>query len=242
MSEWFNSNEIFELLNIEKDENIIKEEVSKIIKLLGINENSRICDFASRNCQYSIELAKRGYKVVAVDSIKTPLEKANKLCNKEKIPLDISIENLKNFARSEYFDIIINYAIPFCFLTEGEDDFRVLKNLVRSLRTGGKLLLRLISKEIFLRNFCSKSWFSKENKLILKETKIIDDWSKIETRWILIDSRKRELKTKFKLYSGLEIKTLLRQSGIEDIILYGDIEGNPFDENAKELFALAIKK
>lgn len=242
MIDWFNSKEIFEILIIEKDENTIKDEISKIIKLLGLTENSKICDFASRNCQYSIELAKMGYKVTAIDSIRMPLEKIKKLCNKRKIPIDISIENLKNFARSEYFDAIINYAIPFCFFTDEDDDFRVLKNLVRSLKTGGKLLLRLIPKEIYIKNFCGKDWFLKEKKIILKETKMIDDWSKLEIRWFFIDSKKREFNAYFKLYSGFEIKSLLRQSGIEETRLFGDLEGNPFDENAKELFALAIKK
>uniref|UniRef100_A0A7C4Y4R7 Methyltransferase domain-containing protein n=1 Tax=candidate division WOR-3 bacterium TaxID=2052148 RepID=A0A7C4Y4R7_UNCW3 len=241
MMEWFNSNELFEILVPKKDENKIKEEITKLIKLIDIKENSKVCDFASRDCEYSIELSRRGFKVTAVDSIKTPLERVSKFCKKENIPLDISVENLRNFARSEYFDIIINFAFPFCFF-EGDDDFRVLKNLVRSLKFNGKLFLRLIPKELFIKRFCGKEWLIKEKKFILKDTKIIENWSIIETRWIFLDSKKREIKSHFKMYSALEISSMVRQSGIEDIKIFGDLEGNPYDENAKELFLLATRK
>lgn len=242
MNEWFNSNEIFEMLNIEKDEKTIKEELEKIIKLVDMKPDDRVCDFAARNCRYSVELAKMGFRVTAVDSVKSPLDKAKKFCNKEKIPIDISVENLKNFARSEYFNAIINYAIPFCFFTNGDDDFRVLKNLVRSLKNGGKLLLRLIPKEMVIKNFINKTWFFIEKKIVLKETNVLDDWSKLRVRWIIVNSKKRELNAYFKLYSAIEIKTLVRYSGVEEIKLFGDIDGSPYDENAKELFLLAIKK
>ncbi len=242
MNNWFNSNEIFEIMKIEKDENTIKNELSKISSIVGLTLDSRICEFAARDCRYSIELAKQGYKVIAVDSINIPLEKAKKFCRKNNIDIDIYEENLRNFARSEYFDVIFNFAIPFCFFTDNEDDFRALKNLVRSLKPGGRLFLRILPKELFIKKFCGKNWFVKDKKIILMETRIIDDWSKFEVRWIFIDSKKKEMKGYFKLYSGFEIKTLLRQSGIEDIKLFGDIDGHPFDENANELYALAVKK
>ena len=45
----------------------------------------------------------------------------------------------------------------------------------------------------------------------------------------------------FNLYSGAELRALLRKAGFSDVHVYGDLKGAPYNHKAKRLVAVAGK-
>jgi hypothetical protein len=75
---------------------------------------------------------------------------------------------------------------------------------------------------------------------MLDERRIVDDWSRVESRWILVeDSRRSESTISVRLYSAGELGALLRGCGFGRVEFFGGLDGCPYDHDARRLVALA---
>ncbi|MEA3297218.1 MAG: hypothetical protein U9R56_05080 [candidate division Zixibacteria bacterium] len=64
----------------------------------------------------------------------------------------------------------------------------------------------------------------------------------MENRWIVLKGNKRkEMHFAHRIYSAVELKTLLAACGFKDIEIYGSIAGSPYDHEAKKLVIVAHK-
>ena len=64
--------------------------------------------------------------------------------------------------------------------------------------------------------------------------------TRIETRWVrVIDGKTDEARYRVRMYSAVELRALLLQAGFSDVQLYGDLDGRPYDRNARRLHAVA---
>ncbi len=152
-------------------------------------------------------------------------------------------EDMRRFRQSEGFDAAINMLSSFGYFQDPGDDHRVLDNLYASLKPGGPLLMDLMGKEILARIYQEKDWRQRlDGTLQLEERKILDGWDSMENRYVFINGAKRqEFTTRLRLYSGTELAALLRQAGFTSIVLYGGLDGSPYDQAAKRLVITAWK-
>lgn len=149
---------------------------------------------------------------------------------------------MRSFSRSETFDAIINLFTSFGYFENLEDDKKVLRNIYSSLKSGGKLLMDIIGKEIIPRIYHEHDWYEKEGTFYLEERKPINGWERIKNRWIMIKGgEKHEFEITHRLYSGTELSWLLSEAGFQSIKLFGSLEGTPYDNTAQRLIAVAIK-
>ena len=71
---------------------------------------------------------------------------------------------------------------------------------------------------------------------------IVDEWTRINSEWILIGGNGvQRFQYSVRIYSGRELRDLLREAGFEDVRLYGDLAGRPYGPSASRLIALARK-
>jgi len=54
-------------------------------------------------------------------------------------------------------------------------------------------------------------------------------------------TRRKELTFSTRLYSGTEIRGLLKQAGFGEVELYSSLSGSPYDHRAERLVAVATK-
>ncbi|RRJ31048.1 hypothetical protein [Halocatena pleomorpha] len=67
-----------------------------------------------------------------------------------------------------------------------------------------------------------------------------DDWSWMENRWILVsDEEEREFTVSHRLYSAYELTTLSERVGFANVSVYGNLNGDPYDEDATRLVVVA---
>ena len=92
------------------------------------------------------------------------------------------------------------------------------------------------------RIFQEKRWREEDGVLILEEAKICEDFSYLDSRWIIItDGRRDECRFTLRLYSAAELGELLKSCGFGQVEVYGDLSGSPYDQTAKRLVMLAHK-
>jgi hypothetical protein len=137
---------------------------------------------------------------------------------------------------------MINVFTSFGYFEEVADDKRVLENVYKSLKKDGKFLIDIMGKEVMARIFHEKRWWEENGTIVLEESKLSEDWSTVECRWIIIrDGRQDEFRFSLRLYSAALLSELLKSCGFGKVEIYGDLNGLSYDQTAKRLVVVAHK-
>jgi len=217
-------------------------QVDQIIKLLQIEQGEKILDLCCGIGRHSLEFTRRGFDVTGVDRTTFYLDKAQNQSKAEDLNIEFVNEDMRNFCRAGAFDAVINMFTSFGYFEKVEDDRRVVENVYRSLKSGGKFLIEIMGKELITRDFRERDWNEINGFIILEERRLLNNWDKIENRWIILkDNQQIEYKFVLRLYSAKELTSLLTQCGFSDIEVYGSLAGIDYDHNAKRLVVLARK-
>jgi len=217
-------------------------DVDNIVKLLAPEEGAKILDLCCGIGRHSLELARRGYEVVGVDLTDEYLTKAQRWAENEGLDVRFVKSDMRHFCQIEEFDAVINMFTAFGYFEIEADNRRVLANIHCSLRKGGTLILDTIGKEILARIFQQRDWHEADGGIFLREYKMQQNWSWIDSRWMMLKNGNiREYRFGHRIYSAVEIAGLLKDCGFSSVNIYGDLEGSDYDQNAKRLVAVAIK-
>jgi len=217
-------------------------QVKQIVKLTGIRKGTKVLDLCCGIGRHSLELARRGFKVVGVDLTQEYLSKAQRAARAECLNIQFVCDDMRRFCQLEYFDAAINMYTAFGYFESPADDRRVISNIYYSLRKGGTLIMETMSKEILARIYQPRLWREENGIVCLQEHKVSQNWSWIDNKWLLLNGRKRqEVRFGHRLYSAAELTTLLKDCGFSSVKIYGDFTGVDYDHNAKRLIAVAKK-
>ncbi|MFH1707480.1 MAG: hypothetical protein ABIF71_06145 [Planctomycetota bacterium] len=123
-------------------------------------------------------------------------------------------------------------------------DLAVLRNIHASLRPGGALAMDVVGKEIMMRIFqATTSAVEPDGTLLVQRHEIFDEATRIRNEWILVKGdRARTFKFHHTLYSGQELRSLLKQAGFASVRLCGSLDGEEYSPAGRRLIAVAVKK
>lgn len=247
MSNWYDNEDFWKTLErfffsqIRTDE-IAKTEADQITRLLQSTPGSAVLDLACGPGRHSLELARRGYRVTGVDRTKRYLDTARTKADAEQLHVEFVQEDMRRFERPDSFDVALNLFSSFGYFEDPEDDLKVLRNLCRSLKPGGKLLMELVGKEWLAREFQAQRWHhhAETDEYLLEQVTVRSGWDWLDNHWIWIKGHQRKVfDFGLRVYSGVELTAALRRAGLSTIELYGSLDATPYDDKAQRLVALA---
>ena len=217
-------------------------DIADIIHLLDVQAGSHVLDLCCGPGRHTIELAAHGFNVTAVDRTEYYLNQARQLANEKELSIDFICEDMRTFIMPDSFDLVLNLFTSFGYFEDKEDDKKVVDNVFKSLKKGGRFLIDLMGKEVLARLFRERDWYEVDGITLLEERKLHRNWSWIESRWIMMnDDDKMEHKISHRLYAASELIDLFRDCGFSYVRAYGDLSGNPYDQNASRLVVTGIK-
>jgi SAM-dependent methyltransferase len=243
---WFDNEEFwslfFDWMFPEESFDQAKAQAEDIVTLSRVDTGA-VLDLCCGPGRHSVPLAKMGFNVTGVDIQPNLLNKARSYANKENVETETIEENMLTFRREESFDLVISMFSSFGYFSNPEDDLKVLENAYHSLKSGGKILLDVRGKEIHaMANITSFSQQMPNGDLIFHRTEINDDWTRSISEWVYVKGEKaHKFKMEFNLYSGSELRALLKKAGFSQVRIYGDLKGSAYNHNAKRLVILAEK-
>ena len=90
-------------------------------------------------------------------------------------------------------------------------------------------------------HFTARTWWEiGEDRYVIEERRIVENWSKSENRWLLFDRDGRhEFRFTLRLYAASELASHLRSAGFSSVRIFGGLDGRPYDRDARHLVALA---
>ncbi len=220
------------------------EQVDRFVDLLALDEGDSVLDLPCGIGRHSLEFARRGFEVTALDITEEYLNKAESKAKREGLDIEFIREDMREFKREESFNAVINFFTSFGYSKEREDNLKILRNVHTSLKSEGRFLLDVMGKEILRRVFTERDWRRLDEGYFLEERSFNEESNMLESRWILIrnDGEVREHEFLYKAYTASELERLLREAGFAEIDIYGDLERASYDQDASRLIALARRK
>jgi SAM-dependent methyltransferase len=220
-------------------------EIDRVLARTGLGRGA-VLDLCCGPGRHSLELARRGFEVTGVDITRDYVEEARRASAEEGLSAEFLEGDVREFQRPGAFDGAISMFSSFGYFDDLHDDRRVLANAAASLRPGGVLLIETMGKETVARNLRRRHWYSPADKpgtLFLVENTIIGAWERVELHWIVVrpDGSRAEARLLIRLYSALEMASLLRDAGFSSVEIHGDLDGNAYGPDASLLVAVARK-
>ena len=219
-----------------------ENEAGSVVDLAGLGKGD-ILDLACGPGRHATALAKKGFRVTGVDLSSLLLEKAKDLARAEGVNVEWLREDMRRFVRPEAFDLVMSMFTSFGYFDDRRDDITVLQNIHQNLRTGGALVMDVMSKEWLAREFTpTTSEELADGRLLVRQHEIVDDWSRVKNRWTVIDKgRAKTLSFQHAIYSGVELKDRLLKVGFTAVQLFGGLDRRAYDLDATRLVAVARK-
>lgn len=210
------------------DEKQTINEASMMESILNVHAPSKMLDIGCGTGRHSIEFARRGYDVTGIDIAETYLKEAIKKAEENDLNINFKLERGSDLKEQNIYDFAIAYYHTLGFM-DNEELNTHLNNIYKSIKTGGKFLLRTAGPQIIptIKQEKIRNWGEKNDKFILSE-KGIEDGYRIE-KCITIDIANDEIieyQEKQKAFSLNDVVNLLKNSGFSKIDCYKDLDGN----------------
>ncbi|MFX0017772.1 MAG: methyltransferase domain-containing protein [Promethearchaeota archaeon] len=215
--------------DVVEDQKITSFEVDLFSKVLGMRPNHYILDLCCGQGRHTIELTKRGFEnVEGLDRSRYLIKKAKASAKK----LGLICRFREGDARKlpyppDSFDIITILGNSFGYFESIKDDYQVLKEVFRTLKPWGKILIDLTDGEYLKDNFQSRSWeWIDKNYFVCRERSLSLDKQRLISREVINHVNKGVLVDQFyaeRLYSRKNISEILEKLGFSDIQFHGII-------------------
>jgi len=246
MADWFTDDSFwaatyaFELRYAKPDTG--DAEIEGVLRLSG-TQRGDVLDLACGVGRHAIALARRGFRVTAVDLSAFHLAKAMERAAAADASIEFIASDMRSFIRPNAFDLVVSLFSSFGYFEDPQDDLQLLRNMHQSLKPGGSLVMDLVSKERLARTFQpTLSETAPDGSLRVRRHRIVDDWTRVWNEWIIIkDGVIRTFEFTLRVYSGQEFKDLLCAAGFTDIKLHGGFDGRPYDLDAERLVSVSSK-
>ena len=225
------------------DESSLYSRIQFIIQKTQIAVNSSILDVACGHGKFAEILYEKGHKVVGVD-ISTVL--IYHLNNEYDGEIRFQKENMEDISYKNEFNLVMILGNSLSLVPE-EKAIKTIQNLSRALKLDGKLFLELDNRSYYLKNVANtRDWNLYGKRMLLFSEHIYQETACTEiSRDISIDLNKsliNEFIIVKRLYKLDEINRMVIDSGFDNVKIYGDWDGQVFNENSPKLILIAEKK
>jgi ubiquinone/menaquinone biosynthesis C-methylase UbiE len=199
--------------------------------LSGCPEGGELLDVACGFGRHAVPLAAAGFRVTGVDRSASLLAEARRRAGDGADgPRLVQADYRELPFADASFDAALNLYTSLGYLGD-EDDTRVLGEIARVLRPGGRLVIETMHRDLLVRTFTDSGWeLLGEGRLLLEQRTFDPAAGVTQTTQTLIDkSGERDSRTfEARIYTATELLHMLRVAGFAKTSCYGDLQGSPF--------------
>jgi len=201
-------------------------ECDLIEKEINYDKSLRIIDIGCGTGRHSIELTKRGYKVIGIDLSESQLERAKAKAKIQNLQVAFQKYDARNLPFKNEFDLAIMLCEgAFPLMETDEMNYEILKNVAQSLKNPGKLIFTTLNGFFPLyhsvEEFCAST--TEEGNATYRSN-TFDLMTFRDYNIIAVEDdfgNKKELECNERYYVPSEITWLLKTLGFKKIDIYG---------------------
>lgn len=218
------------------------QEIEFILDALNLPLGSDILDLYCGYGRHSIELAKRGFQVIGVDSTASFLEIARQKATEMDVNAAFAQCDMRELSYNQAFDAVINMFAAFGFFSDVENE-QIIGRIYSALKPGGRFLIDLLNKDWMLKNNLNRYWRHPSGDYVLSYKVELVGGRAVMRRELL--NQLTGAKTKFefllRVYSLAELTEMLRRQGFLIQAEYGAFDRRPYNSTEPRMIIVARK-
>lgn len=205
-----------------------------------LRNKKKILDLPCGDGRLSIPLAEAGHKVTGVDYSEYLIKRAKRKDINHRV--DFFVGDMRTYQAPETYDAIINMFSSFGYFENESEHQKVLHRAYKNLREGGTFLLDIVNAKRRIERIRSTPHVENQNQegVVITQDSTYDPHTK---RWNAMWSWSVDsYTTSVRLFTMEEITTLLENSKLEILNIWGSYSMKPFDDNESNRIILMTQK
>ena len=199
-------------------------------QLGGCPEGGDLLDVPCGYGRHAIPLARAGYRAVGVDRSETLLDEARRRNGHERWPKLTRADYRELPFADGSFDAALNLFSSLGYLGD-DDDMRVLAEIGRVLRPGGRLVIETMHRDRLVADFSERGWHAAGQGRLVLEQRVFDAVAGVAqtTQTVIYGSGERDSRTfSVRVYTATELLAMLNRAGYATMRCHGNLAGEPF--------------
>ncbi|QQQ79408.1 class I SAM-dependent methyltransferase [Saccharothrix sp. 6-C] len=227
-------------------------QVALIERELDLAAGSRVLDVACGTGRHAVSLAARGHRVTCVDLSEDYLDATRRRAAERGVTVDAVRADMRDLTDlpAASFDAAVNMYTSFGYFDRDEDNVRSVAAVARVLRPGGRLLVDVVNRDWFVRNFFP-SEFAPGDGFVIRDYEEVDgevvlhqnafDPRTSRLRWTCrpVGARREHVVVDYRMYSLHELLAVLRAGGLTPVRALGGYDGTPYELFSPRLLCVA---
>ena len=235
MTEWYKKSfgEDYLIVYKHRDFGGARREVEQMIGWLELQPGAKVLDLCCGMGRHSLALAEAGYEVTGVDLSEPLLQEARNQEGADKVTWLRS--DMRELPLTGGFDAVVNLFTSFGYFEEDEEQIKVLSEIRRQLKPGGKYIIDFLNPAHVIRNLIPHSTREDEDDLVDEKRRIEDGYvTKDITLTSKTDGSARQYHERVKLYSLENFKEMLLAADLQLEAVNGSYDGGEYHAECSE--------
>ena len=223
---------------------ITANQVNFLEKFLKLKKGMKILDLACGHGRHSIELARRGYDVTGQDINASFLKQAEQAARKSKVNVKFVKSDMRKIPFKEKFGAIINLFTSFGYFKNDKENQKVIREISRALKPGGKLLMDITNREWLLKNYLPKDWRQFPDGSIELNERSFNPKTGYNTEKrikIFPGGKRKTYEISLRLYTIAELNKMYKSAGLILKKTFGGFHGERLTPDTKRCLLIAEK-
>ena len=228
--------------------------VAQYVKdIAKLRDDAAVLDAGCGLGRISVELAALDLDVTGVDIIQSELDAARESAEAEGVPLKLINHDLRTFHAPNQFDCAVNLYTSFGYCASVEEDMQILKNIADSVKPGGTFIMECTSRETAVMYWTPGEEFERAGYKVVTHFEVVGAWEGLKSQWTLYPADTDLSKSPAskpvvdhcfvqRLYPATFLRDKLIEFGFSDTKVYGDFDKSPYNEHARTMVLIGIKK
>lgn len=222
----------------------VKAQIDGVERFLRLEPRSRVLDLGCGSGRRTMELARRGHRVLGADPDERALAVARSAVKGEKLHLHFVKMDARAVPYRAEIDAVVSLDSAFGQLPTDRDDLRCLESVRKALKPGGLLLIDAINKEWLMRHFEPNYWEQGEegeSSVVLDRISFDFERGRIDNRRMIVDGDGKRTPSfvSLRVYALTELKAQLERAGLAYRQSWGGFDASAYGMDSARMIVLA---
>lgn len=212
---------------------------------LGTEPGARLLDVGCGYGRHAMELAARGYQIVALDLSLPLLLRGADEAQRRGLTINFIHGDMRDLAFESQFDGIYCLFSTFGYFDE-DTNRKTIEGMARAMKPGARLVLDVLNRDYLIGELPTRVWWEGDGCVVLEEVDFNYFSSRVHSNRSIVfdDGRQIEQEISIRAYSLHELGKLLHAAGLRVIEVSGSMatHGRFFGNQSRGLIVVAEKR